>query len=135
MDCGGKLMEADPYYGPYDSIYIYIIAFVTLGILPIMIIWWLVTQLVNRRRRKAGTPTGGSRWHFLRYGPTAPLICAAVFILGMSIWIIRPDPEVLSPSVRFCLLVMAVAGAIAFAISWLLWEFSNAPPRPKSTAK
>jgi len=128
-------VEADPYYGPYDNTYFYIIAFITLAILPVMVIWWFIAQLVNRRRREAGTPTGGSRWHLLRYGPTAPLICAAVFLFGMSIWIIRPDPEVLSPSIRFCLLVMSFAGLIALVISWLLWEFSNAPPRPKSNTK
>jgi hypothetical protein len=81
--------------------------------------------------RKAGIRTDEGRWHFLRFGPTAPLIPAAVFLLGMSIWIFGSDKEVISPSVRFCLLMMAVAGFTAFVISWMLWQLSN-PPRSKS---
>lgn len=131
----GRLVEADPYYGPFDNYYFYFIAFLALTIVPVMIIWWVVAQVVNRRRRKAGIQTGGGRWHFLRYGPAAPVISAAVFLFGISIWIIRPDNEVLSPSIRFCLMLMGVAGLIALVISSALWDFSNAPSRPKPDPK
>jgi hypothetical protein len=125
---------ADPFYGPFDNYYVYAIAFVSLTIVPVMIAWWVVDQLVNRRRRKAGIRTGGGRWHFLRFGPTAPLIPAAVFLFAMSIWIFGSDKELISPSVRFCMLIMAVAGLTAFAISWMLWQLSN-PPRSKSNPR
>jgi UDP-N-acetylmuramyl pentapeptide phosphotransferase/UDP-N-acetylglucosamine-1-phosphate transferase len=124
-------VEPDPFYGPFDNYYVSAIAFVSLTIVPVMIAWWVVAQLVDRRRRKSGIRTGGGRWQFLRYGPTAPLIPAAVFLFGISIWILHPDKEVISPSVRFCLLIMAGAGLIAFVISWMLWQLSN-PPRSKS---
>jgi hypothetical protein len=118
-------VEPDPYDGGLDNLYFCPIAFVTLTIVPVMIIWWVVAQLDTRRRRKAGIHTSRSRWHFLRCGPTAPLISAAVFVGGSSVWITRPDPETITPSIVFCLMMMGFAGLIALAISAVPWAVST----------
>ena len=123
----------DPYYSSDYDVWVYLIAFVTLAIVPVMIVWWLAAQLENRRRRRVGIQTGGSRWHFLRYGPTAPLISAAVFLCGLPGWIFRPAGGTLNPTIGLCLMVMTASGLIALVISAVLSDFSNAPPRPKRT--
>jgi hypothetical protein len=71
----------DWYSSSADNVWFYLIAFVALAIVPVMVIWWVVAQLENSRRRKAGIPTGGSRWHFLRYGPH----CTAHFSGGLPV--------------------------------------------------
>jgi hypothetical protein len=122
----------DLYSSSADNVWFYLIAFVALAIVPVMVIWWVVAQLENSRRRKAGIPTGGSRWHFLRYGPTAPLISAVVFLCGLQVSVFRPEEGGLSPTVAVSLAFMTVPGLIAFMVSMVLWSYSNAPARSKS---
>lgn len=112
-----------------DNVWFHLIAFVTLAIVPVMIVWWVVAQLENSRRRKARIPTGGSRWHFLRYGPTAPLISAVVFLCGVQVFVFRPEEGGLSPTVTVSLMLMTVPGLIALMVSIVLWSYSNAPAR------
>lgn len=128
-------MEADPYYGSFDNISSYLIAFVALAIVPVIIIWWVIAHDENNRRRKAGIPTGESRWHFLRYGPTAPLISAVILICGLQVFVFRPEEGGLSPTVAVSLAFMTVPALIAFMVSMVLWSYSNAPPRSKSRSE
>lgn len=125
----------DWYSSSADNVWFYLIAFVALAIVPVMIIWWVVAQFENRRRRKAGIPTGESRWHFLRYGPTAPLISAVILICGLQVFIFRPEEGELSPTVAVSLAFMTVPALIAFMVSMVLWSYSNAPPRSKSRSE
>jgi hypothetical protein len=115
-----------------ENIWFCLIAFVALAIVPMMIIWWDIARLENTRRRKAGIPTGDSRWHFLRYGPTAPLISAVILMCGLQVFIFRPEEGGLSPTVAVSLAFMTVPALIAFMVSMVLWSYSNAPPRSKS---
>jgi hypothetical protein len=121
----------DWYSSSADNVWSCLIAFVSLAIVPVMIVWWDVAQRENRRRKMDGIPTGGSRWHFLRYGPTAPLISAVVFLCGLQVLVLRP--EGLSPTVAVSLLFMTVPGLIAFMVSMVLWSYSNAPARSEDS--
>jgi hypothetical protein len=126
-------VEADSYYGHIDNISSLLIAFVALTIVPVMIVWWVVAHFENARREKAGIPTGRSRWHFLRYGPTAPLISAVVFLCGLQVLVFRPEEGGPSPTVAVSLLFMTVPGMIALMVSMVLWSYSNAPARSEKS--
>jgi hypothetical protein len=125
----------DWYSSSADNVWSCLIAFVSLAIVPVMIVWWDVAQRENRKRKMDGIPTGGSRWHFLRYGPTAPLISAVVFLCGLQVFVFRPDEGGLSPTVAVSLAFMTVPALIAFMVSMVLWSYSNAPPRSKSRSE
>jgi hypothetical protein len=120
------------YSSSADNVWFCLIAFVALAIVPVMIVWWDIAQRENKRRREAGIPTGETRWHFLRYGPTAPLISAVIFMCGLQVFLFRPEEGELSPTVAVSLAFMTVPALIAFMVSMILWSYSNAPPRSKS---
>jgi hypothetical protein len=94
-----------------------------------MVIWWLVVVRHLNRRSAAGIKTAASRWHFLRYGPMAPLTSAAVFLCGLPFWDSFPASDMVPSFIGLCLMVMTVSGFIALVISAVLWAATSALER------
>jgi hypothetical protein len=124
----------DSSYSSDYNVWVYLVVFVALAIVPAMIAWWLVVLRDLNRRSEAGIRTAASCWHVLRYGPTAPLISAAVFLCGLPSWIFFPTSAVIHPTIGLCLMVMTGAGFIALVFSVVLWAFTSALERSISDA-
>ena len=116
-------------YSAADDVLFYLIVFITLTIVPVMIGWWFVVLRHLHRRSEAGIRTTASPWHVLRYGPTAPLISAAVFLCGLPSWNLSRTPDTIPSSVGLPLMVMTVSGLVALVISAVLWAFTRALER------
>jgi heme/copper-type cytochrome/quinol oxidase subunit 2 len=108
----------------YD-VWFYLIVFVTLAIVPVMILWWIFVLRHLNRRSQAGVKATASRWHFLRYGPMAPLLSAAVLLCGLPFWDFFPASDTIPSSIGLCLMVMTVSGFVALVISVVLWSFTR----------
>lgn len=98
---------------------------VALLIVPSMLTWWVIAQVVNADRKDSGKQRFVRRWHFLRFGPTAPLLSLIACIGGAAPVVIfqyaLPD-GFLIPCVTLALL-----GLIAFVMSMILWMYASDP--------
>jgi hypothetical protein len=121
--------------GSAYNVLFFLIVLVILTIIPMMIIWWVVVLRHLNRRSEAGIRAAVSRWHFLRYGPAAPLISAAVFLCGLSAWEFSPLFDMIPSSLRLVLFVMTGPGFIAFLISAVLCAFTRALERSIADAE
>ncbi|TFC39050.1 hypothetical protein [Cryobacterium sp. TMT2-14] len=120
-----------------ETITCYGIIGVALLLIPAMFTWWALAQRVNSLRREAGRQREVGRWHFLRFGPTAPLLSLTAFLSGLVPvivgWRAVHYPIILS------LAVLTVFGLVAFLMSMLLWSYASDPAeavqsnRPKQT--
>lgn len=120
----------DPrYVSPADSALFGFIVLIALVIVPATLIWWLVAHHVNRRMLRAGTQLHGGRWHFLRFGPAAPLISFTAFICAIVAYTVPAIDDALDPDVSFATLVLSAFSLFSFMMSMVLWAYSNAPPR------
>ena len=117
---------------PVDTALSWLIIILSVALIPAMLTWWLVAQHVNSRMRRAGTRLDRSRWHFLRFGPAAPLISAAAFLCGFLAFHVPQLHDALSPDVRFAFWGLAGFGLVASMMSIVLWAYSNAPSRGAS---
>lgn len=108
-----------------ENIMFFLISAVALLIVPCMLTWWVIAQIVNSDRKEAGRQRFVGRWHFLRFGPTAPLLSLIACIVGAG-------PVVIF---RFALPVdffipcvaLGFLGLTAFLMSMLLWMYASDP--------
>jgi len=112
-----------------DNVVFSLIVLIALTIVPVMIGWWFVVLRHLHRRSEAAIRTSAGRWHPLRYGPTAPLISAAVFLCGLPSWNLSRSPGTIPASLGLPLMVMAVSGLAALVISATLWAFTRSLER------
>ena len=118
----------------YDVLFC-LIVLIALTIVPAMIGWWFVVLRHLHRRSEADIRTSASRWHPLRYGPTAPVISAAVFLCGLPSWIFFPTSDPILSSVGLPLMVMTGSGLTALVISAILWACTIALERSIADSK
>ena len=111
------------------NVLFYLVVLIALTIVPAMIGWWFVVLRHLHRRSEADIRTSASRWHPLRYGPTAPVISAAVFLCGLPSWNLSRTPDTIPSSLGLPLMVMTVSGFTALVISAVLWAFTIALER------
>ena len=117
------------YVSPADTALSLLIILISLAIVPANLTWWLIAQHINDRMARAREQLHGGRWHFLRFGPTAPLISAAAFLCGTLTYSVPQIHDALDPDVSFAALILAVFSLVSFMMSMILWSYSNAPPR------
>ena len=117
------------YVSPADTALSLLIILVSLALVPASLTWWLIAQHVNSRMMRAGRQLHGGRWHFLRFGPTAPLLSAAAFLCGTLAYSVPQIHDALDPEVSFAALILAACSLFSFMMSMVLWSYSNAPPR------
>jgi hypothetical protein len=102
-----------------------LISAVALLIVPGMLTWWVIAQIVNADRKDAGKQRFVGRWHFLRFGPTAPLLSLIACIGGAAPVVIfqfaLPDGFFI-PCIALGLL-----GLTAFLMTMLLWMYASDP--------
>jgi len=114
---------------PADTALSLLIILISLVLIPGNLTWWLIAQHINDRMSRAREQLHGGRWHFLRFGPTAPLISAAAFICGTLAFSVPQIHDALDPDVSFAALILAAFSLFSFMMSMVLWSHSNAPPR------
>lgn len=124
----GQTMDHLP-INSVDAALSYLLLLVSLIIVPTMLTWWIVAQQINGRMRSTGSQLDRGRWHFLQFGPAAPLISAAASLCGFVMFYVPHLHDALSPDVRFAFLILGGIGLVAFMMSMVLWSYSNAPPR------
>lgn len=94
-------------------------------IVPGMLTWWVIAQVVIADRKDTGKQRFVGRWHVLRFGPTAPLLSLIACLGGAAPVVIfqyaLPD-DFFIPCVALALL-----GLIAFVMSMILWMYASDP--------
>jgi hypothetical protein len=99
-------------------------------IVPGMLTWWVIAQIVNADRKDTGKQRFAGRWHVLRFGPTAPLLSLIACIGGASPVVIFQ--YALSTDILIPCVALALLGLTAFVMSLLLWMYAS---NPAETAK
>jgi hypothetical protein len=84
-------------------------------IIPGLLTWWAIAQRVNYVRRKAGSQRVVGRWHFLRFGPLAPLLALSALLIGMAPFLLQPS-ELKSFGLVLSFMALTVLGLVAFLI-------------------
>jgi hypothetical protein len=103
-----------------------LISGVALLIVPVMLTWWVIAQIVNAHRKNAGLQRFAGRWHFLRFGPAAPLLSLSAFICGAVPVVVDRSSNV-SSSILFPCIALSFTGLMAFLMSMLLWSYASDP--------
>jgi hypothetical protein len=108
-----------------QNIMFVLISAVALLIVPGVLTWWVVAQVVNADRKDTGKQRFVGRWHVLRFGPMAPLLSLIAGIGGGAPVIIFQyalPVDILLPCVA-----LGILGLTAFVISLLLWMYASDP--------
>ncbi|MGY4856351.1 hypothetical protein [Cryobacterium sp. AP23] len=103
----------------------FLISGVALLIVPGMLAWWVIAQTVNSDRKDAGSQRFVGRWHFLRFGPTAPLLSLIACIGGAGPVVIFR--YALSSDIYIACVGLGFLGLTAFLMSMLLWAYASDP--------
>jgi hypothetical protein len=108
------------------SIMFTLISAVALLIVPGMLTWWVIAQIVNADGRDFGRQRYVGRWHFLRFGPAAPLLSLIALFCGAAPVVINQFSAV-SISVLFAGVALGVFSLLAFLMSMILWTYASDP--------
>lgn len=103
-----------------------LVSAVALLIVPGMLTWWVIAQLVNAHRKNAGRQRFAGRWHFLRFGPAAPLLSLSALICG-AVPVVAARSSGVSSSILFPCIALIFTGLLAFLMSMLLWSYASDP--------
>jgi hypothetical protein len=98
---------------------------VALLIVPGMLTWWVIAQVVNEDRKDTGRQRLVGRWHVLRFGPTAPLLSLLACTGGAAPVVIFQ--YALPDGIFIPCVALALLGLIAFVMSLLLWMYASDP--------
>jgi hypothetical protein len=111
-----------------------LISGVALLIVPVMLTWWVIAQTVNSDRKNAGSQRFVGRWHFLRFGPAAPLLSLIACICGAAPAVAFRSSAI-STSILFPCIALGFLGLTAFAMSMLLWTYSSDPAETATSSE
>lgn len=108
-----------------ENIMFFLISAVALLIVPGMLTWWVIAQIVNSDRKEADRQRFVGRWHFLRFGPTAPLLSLIACIGGAGPVVVFR--YALSTDIYIPCVALGFLGLTAFLLSMLLWTYASDP--------
>jgi hypothetical protein len=109
-----------------ENIMLFLISAVALLIVPGVLTWWVIAQIVNSDRKDSGRQRFVGRWHFLRFGPAAPLLTLVTSACGATPAVAFPSYAI-STSINIPCIALGFLGLIAFAMSVLLWTYASDP--------
>lgn len=115
-----------------QNLVFFLVSGVALLIVPAMLTWWVIAQIVNSGRKNDGRQRFVGRWHFLRFGPTAPLLSLIACICGAAPFVINGRDALLT-SLSLPCVALGFLGLVAFAMSMLLWSYASDPAETAKT--
>jgi hypothetical protein len=116
-----------------ENIMFFLISAVAILVVPGMLIWWVVAQIANADRKEAGRQRVVGRWHFLRFGPTAPLLSLIACIGGAGPVVIFR--YALSTDVFIPCVALGFLALTAFLMSMLLWMYASDPAETAKSSR
>ena len=109
-----------------ENIMFFLIGGVALLIVPGMLAWWVIAQIVNSDRKDAGRQRVVGRWHVLRFGPTAPLL-SLIASIGGAAPVLLDRSRAMSAGISIPCVALGFLGLTAFLLSTLLWTYASDP--------